>query len=85
MFLGVRGSIAGGQMYDGGRPGAAGTYSFMWKIAASKRPSAGSRKLSTLWFGVERSMWQRQIQRACDEGKCSIMKAGWGSWTITKS
>ena len=35
MFFGVSGSIAGGQMYEGGRPGAAGTYSFMWKIAAS--------------------------------------------------
>ena len=30
-------------------------------------------------------MWQRQIQRAGEEGKRSIMNAGCGSWTITKS
>ena len=35
MFFGVSGSIAGGQMYAWGRPLARGTYSGMWKIAAS--------------------------------------------------
>jgi hypothetical protein len=35
MFFGVSGSIAGGQMNAGGIPSARGTYSCMWKIAAS--------------------------------------------------
>ena len=35
MFFGANGSIAGGQMYRSGRPGAAGAYSRMWKTAAS--------------------------------------------------
>ena len=30
-------------------------------------------------------MWQRQIQRAWLSGKWSIIAAGCGSWTITKS
>ena len=30
-------------------------------------------------------MWQRQIHCARDEGKRSIIPAGWASWTITKS
>ena len=35
MFFGASGSIAGGQMYAGGSSAPRGTYSCMWKIAAS--------------------------------------------------
>ena len=35
MFFGVSGSIAGGQMKARGRPAVRGTYSGMWKTAAS--------------------------------------------------
>ena len=35
MFLGASGSIAGGQMYEGGIPAAGGTYSRRWYTIAS--------------------------------------------------
>jgi hypothetical protein len=56
MFFGASGSIAGGQMYAGGRPAASGTYWRRWKIAASCREIDGTRKSITSLFGVERSM-----------------------------
>src|SRR4029079_11395669 len=85
MFFGVSGSIAGGQMYDGGSPPTLGTYSGMWKMAASYWEIHGTRNERTSGFGCERSMWQRQIQCAALDGKCSTTPAGCGSWTITKS
>ena len=85
MFLGASGSIAGGWITTGGSSVPAGTYSGMWKIAASYPRIAGSRKSSTSRFGVEMSMWQRQIQCACASGSSSRTNTGCGSWTITKS
>jgi hypothetical protein len=35
MFFGVSGSIAGGQMYAGGRPSWRGTYSSRWNTIES--------------------------------------------------
>ena len=45
MFFGASGSIAGGQMYAGGSPGARGTYSARWKTVASYRAIDGSRNV----------------------------------------
>jgi hypothetical protein len=85
MFLGVSGSIAGGQMYAEMSPASAGTYSRMWKIVASYRVRAGTIRSSTSGFGSDRSMWQRHTHRARECGKWSTSGAGCGSWTITKS
>ena len=62
---------------------ACGTYSRMWKIAASKRRIDGSSTSKTCSFGVEKSMWPRQIQCARRSGNESIIATGCGSWMIT--
>ena len=63
MFFGVSGSIAGGQMNASGRSVASGR---IRACGRSRRRTGGStaaaRRQSR--FGVERSMWQRQIHFA---------------------
>ncbi len=85
MFFGISGSIAGGQIATSGRPSADGTYSGMWKMAASYSRRAGSRKLMTSGLGVEKSMCPRQTHFARRVGKDAISEAGCGSCTTTKS
>ena len=36
-------------------------------------------------LGVERSMWQRQIQDPAFSGASACTAAGWGSWTMQTS
>ena len=70
MFFGASGSMAGGQMNDCGSPATScGTYWRRWKIAASYLRSDGTMKSRTSGFGVERSMWQRQIHCARESGQ----------------
>ena len=57
----------------------------MWKIDASYWRIAGSSTSKTFWFGVEKSMWPRQIHFARRAGNASIIATGCGSWMITKS
>jgi hypothetical protein len=85
MFFGARGSMAGGQMYAGGSPGASsGTYCRRWKIAPSYLHMDGRRKSRTSRFGSDRSMWHRQIQSAVPL-RCSTIPSGCGSCMTTKS
>ncbi len=57
----------------------------MWKTERSYCSSIGSRKSSTCGFGVDRSMWHRQIHLAPFSAACIRNAAGWGSWITMKS
>ena len=84
MFFGDSGSIAGGTMLT--PPSSpAGTYCCMCQTLASYSSISGSRRASVAGFGVERSMWQRQIQRLARSGALRRIAAGWGSWMMIAS
>ena len=85
MFFGVERVDRRRPMYAGGSPARRGTYSAHMEdrrvVAADRR----HQEVEHLLFGVEKSMWQRQIHFAASRPKWSIIPTGCGSWTITKS
>ena len=87
MFFGDSGSIAGGQMFTRRRrrPCPSGTYCWRWKTEASYSRTNGTRCSIASGLGVERSMWQRQIQVLAFSGTCLRIAAGCGSWTMITS
>ena len=85
MFFGDSGSIAGGTSLTSPPSSPSGTYCCMCQTLASYSRTSGERRASVAWFGVERSMWQRQIQRFERSGAFARSPAGWGSWTMITS
>ena len=63
----------------------AGTYCSRCQTLASYSWISGSIRASVSGFGVERSMWQRQIQRFAFSGVFRFSAAGCGSWTMITS
>ena len=84
MFFGDSGSIAGG-MIRALPSMPAGTYCWRCQIVLSYSRSSGNKRASVSGFGVERSMWQRQIQIRARSGAFARRAAGWGSWTMITS
>jgi hypothetical protein len=82
MFLGESGSMAGGQTTGSGTWSPDGMYWAMWNTVMSYPAIMGRRKSRTSWFGVERSMWHRQIHLAWSWAAMARIPAGWASWTM---
>src|ERR671924_163964 len=94
MFFGDSGSIAGGTMWAPSKPGLAcatsplsscGTYCSTCQTEASYSLMNGTIRAMASGFGVERSMWHRQIQVLPLFGTCRLIAAGCGSWTMITS
>jgi hypothetical protein len=88
MFFGESGSIAGGisltsPFADCSSP--SGTYSRRCQTLASYSSTSGLIRLSVVSFGVERSMWQRQIHFFAASGALWRRPTGCGSWTMITS
>ena len=84
LFLSLRGSIEGGTMY-------CGTARVPRKVGHGKDRGVvlidhRAQEVPGPWdWGVETSMWQRQIQRRPISFFLRIRPAGWGSWTTITS
>ena len=86
MFLGERGSIAGGTIRTPPWPSRPlGTYCSMCQTVMSYSEISGSRRSIGSGFGSERSMWQRQTQFFAWSVASWRMPTGCGSWTMTTS
>ena len=62
-----------------------GTYCWRCQIVSSYSRISGNKRARVSGFGVERSMWQRQIQIRDRSGALARKPAGWGSWTMITS